>query len=56
MGRTGCDLLFHCTVKVVVLLLVGGTVVITSNARVVRASRVYTCVSHACKCKLVLRL
>ena len=24
MGSTGCDLLFHCTVKVVVLLLVGG--------------------------------
>ena len=24
MGRAGCDLLFHCTVKVVVLLLVGG--------------------------------
>ena len=24
MGSAGCDLLFHCTVKVVVLLLVGG--------------------------------
>ena len=24
VGRAGCDLLFHCTVKVVVLLLVGG--------------------------------
>ena len=24
MWRAGCDLLFHCTVKVVVLLLVGG--------------------------------
>ena len=24
MGRAGCDLLFYCTVKVVVLLLVGG--------------------------------
>ena len=24
MGRAGCDLLFHCTVKEVVLLLVGG--------------------------------
>ena len=24
MRRTGCDLLFHCTMKVVVLLLVGG--------------------------------
>ena len=24
MGRVGCDMLFHCTVKVVVLLLVGG--------------------------------
>ena len=24
MGRAGCDLLFHFTVKVVVLLLVGG--------------------------------
>ena len=24
MGSTGCDLLFHCTVKEVVLLLVGG--------------------------------
>ena len=24
MERAGCDLLFHCTVKVVVLLLVGG--------------------------------
>ena len=23
VGRAGCDLLFHCTVKVVVLLLVG---------------------------------
>ena len=32
------------------------TVVITSNARVVRASRVYMCVSHVCKCKLILRL
>ena len=24
MGRADCNLLFHCTVKVVVLLLVGG--------------------------------
>ena len=24
VGSAGCDLLFHCTVKVVVLLLVGG--------------------------------
>ena len=24
MGRAGCDLLFYCTVKVVVFLLVGG--------------------------------
>ncbi len=24
MGSTDCDLLFHCTVKVVVLMLVGG--------------------------------
>ena len=24
MGKAGCDLLFYCTVKVVVLLLVGG--------------------------------
>ena len=24
MGRAGCDLLFHCTVNIVVLLLVGG--------------------------------
>ena len=24
MGSAGCDLLLHCTVKVVVLLLVGG--------------------------------
>ena len=26
MGRAGCDLLFHCTVKVVVLLLVVGSI------------------------------